>query len=104
MRMRWPRHGGGVPRLASSCVPRGQGLSHALLITKWVHHVFTGLAKLVARSVLAVMACNHTVVTSPRGVASVASACLVMAFLMGLERSQPRCSPRCAWRCGVAVW
>ena len=85
-------------------MPRGQGLSHALLITKWVHHVFVGLAKLVARSVLATMVRNRTVVTSPQGVASAASACLAMAFPMGLERSQPRCSPRCAggveWWCG----
>ena len=85
-------------------MPRGQGLSHALLITKWVHHVFVGLAKHVARSVLAAMARNRTMVTSPRGVASAASTCLAMAFPMGLERSQPRCSPRCAgsveWQCG----
>ena len=104
MRMRWPRHGGGVPWYGSSGVPRGQGLSHALLITKWVHHVFAGLAKLVARSVLATMARNHTVVTLLWGVASTASVYLAMAFPMVLERSQPRCSPRCAWWCGAAVW
>ena len=83
--MRWLHHGGGVPRYGSSGVPRGQGLSHALLITKWVHHVFAGLAKLEARSVLAAMACNRTVVTLPRGVVSAVSACLTMAFPMGLE-------------------
>ena len=70
-------------------MPHGQGLSHALLITKWVHHVFAGLAKLGARSVLAVMARNHTVVASSWGVVSAASVCLAMAFPMGLERSQP---------------
>ena len=48
--------------------------------------MFAGLTKLVARSVLGAMARNRTVVTLPWGVASAASACLAMAFLMGLER------------------